>query len=356
MAVSHSNVEVVNNYGFTNDSIYAGDEKQPTILTNINVKANSLMNKLSINENTEDDEDEDELYRNFVDEKPLTINRSISQTPSFPCTNLELINNGYNKPNDPFGTQFNGVVRNESTNSFLAKSCPPSSTFDQFNSMVLHIEYCHIDQQRYCQDNYTCYWVNCPRQNRSFNARYKLLNHMRIHSGEKPNKCPHPGCMKAFSRQENLKIHIRSHTGEKPYLCPIQNCNKAFSNSSDRAKHQRTHFHSLKLSTSCDNTQMSTLYNNNNSVSSSFNNMASSYSIGSANQMAPPSNGPISSIELGNLSKSWCVNGNNSTPWPQQAQNRLRMCNNNECVLRTNNEWTKMDSFQNQVYTNGTTK
>lgn len=93
---------------------------------------------------------------------------------------------------------------------------------------------------------------------------------------------------------------------------------------------------------------MSTLYNNNNSVSSSFNNMASSYSIGSANQMAPPSNGPISSIELGNLSKSWCVNGNNSTLWPQQAQNRLRMCNNNECVLRTNNEGTKMDSFQNQ--------
>lgn len=88
---------------------------------------------------------------------------------------------------------------------------------------------------------------------------------------------------------------------------------------------------------------MSTLYNNNNSVSSSFNNMASSYSIGSANQMAPPPpNGPISPIELGNLSKSWCVNGYNSTPWLQQAQNRLRMCG------ETNNEWTKLDSFQNQ--------
>ncbi|TNM87626.1 hypothetical protein fugu_005847 [Takifugu bimaculatus] len=64
---------------------------------------------------------------------------------------------------------------------------------------------------------------------------------MRVHSGEKPNKCMFEGCNKAFSRLENLKIHLRSHTGEKPYLCQHPGCQKAFSNSSDRAKHQRTH-------------------------------------------------------------------------------------------------------------------
>lgn len=64
---------------------------------------------------------------------------------------------------------------------------------------------------------------------------------MRVHSGEKPNKCMFEGCSKAFSRLENLKIHLRSHTGEKPYICQHQGCVKAFSNSSDRAKHQRTH-------------------------------------------------------------------------------------------------------------------
>ncbi|NXF38944.1 GLIS3 protein, partial [Nyctibius bracteatus] len=111
--------------------------------------------------------------------------------------------------------------------------------YDQQEELVRHIEKIHIDQRK--GDDFTCFWAGCPRRYKPFNARYKLLIHMRVHSGEKPNKCTFEGCKKAFSRLENLKIHLRSHTGEKPYLCQHPGCQKAFSNSSDRAKHQRTH-------------------------------------------------------------------------------------------------------------------
>ncbi|XP_023275268.1 zinc finger protein GLIS3-like isoform X2 [Seriola lalandi dorsalis] len=114
-----------------------------------------------------------------------------------------------------------------------------SAVYDQKEELVRHIEKLHVDQRK--AEDFTCYWVGCPRNFKPFNARYKLLIHMRVHSGEKPNKCTFEGCKKAFSRLENLKIHLRSHTGEKPYLCQHPGCHKAFSNSSDRAKHQRTH-------------------------------------------------------------------------------------------------------------------
>uniref|UniRef100_A0A672HF66 GLIS family zinc finger 3 n=1 Tax=Salarias fasciatus TaxID=181472 RepID=A0A672HF66_SALFA len=114
-----------------------------------------------------------------------------------------------------------------------------SAVYDQKEELVRHIEKLHVDQRK--AEDFTCYWLSCPRNFKPFNARYKLLIHMRVHSGEKPNKCSFEGCKKAFSRLENLKIHLRSHTGEKPYLCQHPGCHKAFSNSSDRAKHQRTH-------------------------------------------------------------------------------------------------------------------
>ncbi|CAL4083062.1 unnamed protein product [Meganyctiphanes norvegica] len=114
-----------------------------------------------------------------------------------------------------------------------------NQVFGHREPLSRHIEKAHIDQRK--GDDFTCFWSACQRRYRPFNARYKLLIHMRVHSGEKPNKCTFKGCTKAFSRLENLKIHLRSHTGERPYICVYPHCCKAFSNSSDRAKHQRTH-------------------------------------------------------------------------------------------------------------------
>ncbi|GAB1606644.1 zinc finger protein GLIS3-like [Argonauta hians] len=121
----------------------------------------------------------------------------------------------------------------------LCKWIDCNLVFAEQDELVRHIEKMHIDQRK--AEDFTCFWQGCQRKLKPFNARYKLLIHMRVHSGEKPNKCTYEGCNKAFSRLENLKIHLRSHTGEKPYLCQFSECQKAFSNSSDRAKHQRTH-------------------------------------------------------------------------------------------------------------------
>lgn len=105
------------------------------------------------------------------------------------------------------------------------------------DALALHVTLAHAAAGR--GGLFYCGWEGCSRGHRGFNARYKMLVHVRTHTNERPHRCSQ--CDKSFSRAENLKIHARSHTGERPYTCPVPGCTKAYSNSSDRFKHTRTH-------------------------------------------------------------------------------------------------------------------
>ncbi|KAH9507402.1 hypothetical protein Btru_057999 [Bulinus truncatus] len=64
-----------------------------------------------------------------------------------------------------------------------------------------------------------------------------LLEHKRIHTGDRPFSCHI--CNKKFTQKAHLNIHKRTHTGEKPYACHI--CNKQFAQSSHLNSHKRIH-------------------------------------------------------------------------------------------------------------------
>ncbi|KAI8485625.1 hypothetical protein Bbelb_366440 [Branchiostoma belcheri] len=57
--------------------------------------------------------------------------------------------------------------------------------------------------------------------------------------GERPYPCDHPGCGRAFARNEELTRHRRIHTGVRPYPCT--ECGKAFSRKDHLTKHAKTH-------------------------------------------------------------------------------------------------------------------
>ena len=88
---------------------------------------------------------------------------------------------------------------------------PCMKVFNTMHEIVTHIAVEHVGGPE--QNNHACLWEGCSRALKPFKAKYKLVNHIRVHTGEKPFPCPFPTCGKVFARSENLKIHKRTHTG-----------------------------------------------------------------------------------------------------------------------------------------------
>lgn len=77
--------------------------------------------------------------------------------------------------------------------------------------------------------------LKCRYCNYASKGTARLIEHMRIHTGEKPHRCHL--CPFASAYERHLEAHMRSHTGEKPYKCEL--CSFRCSDRSNLSHHRR---------------------------------------------------------------------------------------------------------------------
>ncbi|XP_058083388.1 lysine-specific demethylase ELF6 isoform X2 [Magnolia sinica] len=78
-----------------------------------------------------------------------------------------------------------------------------------------------------------------------FSSHKYAMHHERVHSEERPLKCPWKGCGMSFKWAWARTEHVRVHTGERPYQCKVAGCGLTFRFVSDFSRHRRKTGHSV---------------------------------------------------------------------------------------------------------------
>lgn len=84
---------------------------------------------------------------------------------------------------------------------------------------------------------YKCTATGCEK---SYVSNAILKRHiLAFHSLVKKYQCK--ACSKSLASRQNLKEHMYIHTGEKPYKCPLSGCQMSFRQGTHLSAHKKHH-------------------------------------------------------------------------------------------------------------------